>query len=74
MFLWTRKGLERTIITGKVSGKRGRPPTSWLKDIKSSTGMRVDTARYCESSRGQGEMAKNRENHRLSFRCDGLII
>ena len=36
-----RKGLERTIITGKVNGKRkrGRPPTSWLKDIKSSTGM-----------------------------------
>ena len=32
-----RKGLERTIITGKVNGKRkrGRPPTSWLKDIKS---------------------------------------
>ena len=31
-----RKGLERTIITGKVNGKRkrGRPPTSWLKDIK----------------------------------------
>ncbi|CAI9721196.1 Hypothetical predicted protein [Octopus vulgaris] len=30
-----RDGLERTIITGKVNGRRktGRPPTSWLKDI-----------------------------------------
>ena len=41
-----RKGLERTIITGKVNGKRkrGRPPTSWLKDIKSSTGMKLQYA------------------------------
>ena len=41
-----RKGLERTIITGKVNGKRkrGRPPTSWLKDIKSATGMTLQEA------------------------------
>ena len=41
-----RKGLERTIITGKVNEKRkrGRPPTSWLKDIKSSTGMTLQEA------------------------------
>ena len=41
-----RKGLERTIITGKVNRKRkrGRPPTSWLKDIKSSTGMTLQEA------------------------------
>ena len=31
---------------GKVHGKRkrGRPPTSWLKDIKSSTGMTLQDA------------------------------
>ena len=41
-----RKGLERTIITGKVNRKRkrGHPPTSWLKDIKSSTGLTMQEA------------------------------
>ena len=39
-------GTRKNIITGKVNGKgkRGRPPTSWLKDIKSSTGMTLQEA------------------------------
>ena len=46
-----RKGLERTIITGKVNGKRKRdgPPTSWLKDIKSSTGIIISLSFYSAS-------------------------
>ncbi|CAI9721939.1 Hypothetical predicted protein [Octopus vulgaris] len=38
-------GLERTIITGKVNGrrKRGRPTTSWLKDI-AATGLSLFSA------------------------------
>ena len=47
-----RKGLERTIITGKVNGKRkrGRPPNIMAQGHQEL--YRDDTARGCESSRG----------------------
>ncbi|CAI9721726.1 Hypothetical predicted protein [Octopus vulgaris] len=42
-----RDGLERTIITGKVNvkRKRGRTPTSWLKDI-AAVGLSLFSAVY----------------------------
>ena len=41
-----RNGLDKQIITGKVNGRRrrGRPPTSWLKDITEITGLSLAEA------------------------------
>ena len=61
-----RKGLERTVITGKVNGKRkrGRPPTSWLKDIKSSTVMtRQDVVRAAEDRERWRWIVKTTASH-----------
>ena len=61
-----RKGLERTIITGKVNGKRnrGRPPTSWLKDINSSTGMTLqDDVRAAEDRERWRRIVKTTVSH-----------
>ena len=62
-----RKGLERTIITGKVNGKRkrGRPHlTSWLKDIKSSTGMTLqDAVRAAEDMERWRRIVKTTASH-----------
>ena len=35
-----RDGLDKLVITGKVNGRRrrGRPPTTWFKDIQATTG------------------------------------
>ena len=56
-----RKGLARTIITGKGNRKRKRgcPPNIMAQGHQEL--YRDDTAIGCESSRGAGEMAKNRE-------------
>ena len=50
-----RKGLERTIITGKVNGKRkrGRPPTSVAQGHYSSTGMTLQDAVRAAEDRGR---------------------
>ncbi|CAI9729077.1 Hypothetical predicted protein [Octopus vulgaris] len=55
-----RDGLERTIITGKVNGrrKRRRPPTSWLKDI-AATGLSLFSAvHWVEDRRRLVELTK----------------
>ena len=61
-----RKGLERTIITGKANGKRkrGHPPTSWLKYIKSSTGMPLQEAvRAAEDKEKWRRIVKTTASH-----------
>ena len=59
-------GLERTIITGKVNGKRkrGRPPTLWLKDTESSTGMTLQEAvRAAEDRERWRRIVKTTSSH-----------
>ena len=49
-----RDGLDKQIITGKVNGsrRRGRPPTTWIKDITVITGLSLaEAARAAQDRR-----------------------
>ena len=57
------------IITWKVNGKRKRgcPPTSWLKDIKSSTGMTLQEAvRAAEDRERWRRIVKTTASHKVT--------
>uniref|UniRef100_A0A0L8GBP3 Reverse transcriptase domain-containing protein n=1 Tax=Octopus bimaculoides TaxID=37653 RepID=A0A0L8GBP3_OCTBM len=61
-YVMHRDGLERTIITSKVNGrrKRGRPSTSWLKYI-AATGLPLNS-----SVHGVKKVASHRDDHSIA--------